>query len=395
MTKLVRVARREFLYNLRRRAFLLLTIGLPLIILAGQIFLVRVVASREEGEGDRPNIGYIDEWGLVAPDEAPWGLVAYPDETAARADLLEKRLAAYFLIPADYLETGKVIGYAEGDISEWMEEEVRTLLIASLLTGQPGDVLARVDEPMDLTFSTLDGSRTFSRSSSLGFLFPLFFTILFMVSIFVSSGYLLQGLGEEKENRVMEILVSSVSSLQLMAGKIIGLGALGLFQLLVWFAFAAAIIQLGAGYELFRGVNLPLPFVAAAVVYFLLGYLIYAAVMAGVGAVTTTLREGQQLSSLFSLAAALPFLVVHLFLSDANGSVPVILSLFPFSAPIAMMLRLAFAQVPAWHIGLSLLILAATLSAAIWAAARIFRMGLLFRGKRPSLAQIARTLRTA
>jgi len=216
------------------------------------------------------------------------------------------------------------------------------------------------------------------------------------MTIFVTSGYLLQGVAREKTSRVMEILLSSVTARELLAGKVLGLGALGLTQIVIWLLSS---IALSGGAVGLLGVTIPLlvrpEVLVLGVVYYVLGFLVYAVLMGGVGALGTTQQESQQLAGIFSMMAAIPLMVGGFMFSNPNMTFVRVLSWFPFTAPTMMLLRLPMVEVPVVDIVGSIAVLIITIPAVLWAGSKVFRMGLLMYGKRPSLRQVLRALRQA
>jgi ABC-2 type transport system permease protein len=228
------------------------------------------------------------------------------------------------------------------------------------------------------------------------FIVPYVFSILFVITIFTTSGFLLQGVSEEKEGRIIEILLSSISPTQLLAGKILGLGALGLIQVLIWIGAGAALM--GAAIALFAlagGAMLKISTVALGVVYFVLGYLLFATLMAVAGSMGTTQRESQQIASIFSLAAAIPWMTMGVVFANPHSAIAVALSYFPLTAPVMMLLRLGITDVPGSQIAISIALLIAGIVLSLWAGAKIFRTSLLMYGKRPGLKDLARAFRQA
>jgi ABC-2 type transport system permease protein len=228
------------------------------------------------------------------------------------------------------------------------------------------------------------------------FVLPYIFSILFVITIFTTSGFLLQGVSEEKEGRIIEILLSSISPTQLLAGKILGLGTLGLIQVFFWIAAGAALLGAATAMFALAGViKLTLSTVALGVVYFVLGYLLFATLMAVAGSMGTTQRESQQIASIFSLAAAVPWMTMGILFANPNSPIAVALSYFPLTSPVMMLLRLGISAVPAHQIAISLVLLLLGIALSLWAGAKIFRMGLLMYGKRPGLKDLARAFKQA
>ncbi len=195
--------------------------------------------------------------------------------------------------------------------------------------------------PATVTTVTVDGPTVSDAAMAASFLLPFAFTLLFVMSIFITSGYLLQSVTEEKENRVVEILLSSVPSLPLMAGKILGLGAAGLTQVAIWIAASLLFVPIIGGQVGGLGDLHVSPFVLVlGVVYFVLGYLCYGAIFTAVGAVAPGNREAQQYSGFFGFVAVIPLIFSSVFLSDIDSPIVWVLALFPLTAPATMLMVL-------------------------------------------------------
>ena len=228
------------------------------------------------------------------------------------------------------------------------------------------------------------------------FVFPLVFGMLLIITIMTASGYLLQGLGEEKENRIMEVLLSSVSPQQLLVGKVLGIGAAGLIQMVFWLVTSLLIVRL-AGSAIggfFSQVTAPANIWVISLVYFILGYLLFAVLMAGLGAVASTAREGQQLSVIIVLPAILPFYTWYIYLqANPQSIIGTILTLIPLTAPMSVFVRLAASTIAPWEYAASITILLLSIVGGLWLAAKVFRVFLLSYGKRPKFNEIIRLVR--
>jgi ABC-2 type transport system permease protein len=230
------------------------------------------------------------------------------------------------------------------------------------------------------------------RREALEFMVPFLFSILLGTCIITGGQYLLQGLSEEKESRILESLLCTLSAEDLLAGKLLGLGAAGLTLVAVWMGAGLA---LGGPMMAMAHVAPSPQMLLLALAYFLLGYLFYGSLMTAIGAVTNNMREAQQFAMMFTFAIFLPFILLTSILGSPNGATAVTLSLFPPTAATTMMLRLALpsAEVPAWQLGVSLALLALTCWLVLRGAARVFRIGLLMTGKPPNLPEILRWAR--
>ena len=252
-------------------------------------------------------------------------------------------------------------------------------------------MLERFKEPLNLASVKVD-SRGDPREVDKGRgLFFIFLAILLLMSTMMTGGFLLQGLGEEKESRIMEVLLSSVTPGQLMMGKILGLGAAGLAQMLIWVVSARIILELMASILPDVSISLPsVPLTLVALLFFLLGYLFFATLMAGLGAVASTAREGGQLSMIFTAPLVVPIYAMTYIIANPTDAIVRFATMFPFTSPIVVMERLSVGAIELWEVAASLGVLALSVAAAIFLMARVFRAFLLMYGKRPNIREVVR-----
>lgn len=406
MQRTLRVAGHEFLRHVRRPSFLLTTALLPIIL--GVVVLLTGNPAAGAAGPDAPlptaeQVGIVDASGLLAAtDSNEDGTVQiFADEATARAALGAGTIAGYYRLPADYLSGGTVVWVGDGLGGPQGQAAVEALLRAALLPAEP-ELAARLATPPDLRFvPTTNGGEAPEPEPGGGeargpvaFLLPYAFAMILYVTIFTAASYLLQSVTEEKENRTIEIVLTSLRPLELLAGKVLGLGLLGLLQVAMW---------LGAGLLLLRlsGAVLPadaigaVPWVAVAlaIVYFALGYLVYGSLLAAVGATVTNVREGSQLVLLLVVPCIVPLWFLSAIIAQPNGLLATALSLFPLTAPITMMIRVPLTPIAAWEIAVSLAVLAASAGLCLWLAARLFRAGALLAGQRLSARAVLRALR--
>ncbi len=225
---------------------------------------------------------------------------------------------------------------------------------------------------------------------------PAAFVYLLWLSIFTVSQMLLSNTIEEKSNRLMEVLLSSVSPVQLMFGKILGIAATGLTMVLTWIGFLALAVMIAPKVLAGSGINMDFGFIlgdpaylVSFVVYFVLGYLLYAAILVAIGSVCNTLKEAQNLQSPIVLLLMVPLFAMIPIAKDPNGTLATVLSYVPPFTPFVMMNRAA-GNVPMWEYILTTLLLLVTVAFAIWAAAKVFRIGVLMTGKPPSIKDMVR-----
>lgn len=408
------VAGQELVVNLRRPAFIILTLLIPA--LGGMVFVLGSMFRGQVGGvldsqlvPSHRATGFVDLSGLLMADLPQYAddFLQYPDEASARAALLAGKIGSYYVVAEDYLETGNVRFVVAGrgaslSLSAAADNEhMSRFLVDHLLAGTVDEAVRdRVRKPMDLEPLTLSGGGNLGVENPLSwlgdFLIPYVFSILFVVTLFTASGFLLQGVAEEKEGRIIEILLSSISPTQLLTGKILGLGALGMIQILIWMAAGAMLLTASfASFALARMITLRAVTLALVLVYFVLGYLLFATLMAVAGSMGTTARESQQIAGIFTLSAAVPWMAMGVLFANPDATVIVTLSYFPLTSPVMMLLRLGFAEVPTEQIVISLVLLVAGIAFSIWAGVKIFRVGLLMYGKRPGPKDLFRAFRQA
>lgn len=395
MNKTILVMKHEFWRHFKRRSFLFAVLGLPVImftIAAGVILFFT-------GKANEP-VGVVDPAGILlepavyaAIEEDRMPFVMFAAETAAHDALKQKEVQAYFVLPADYLQTGRVTLYHNGDAFSEVASEVSDYLRASLLASGDPLLLERFrGNSLDIKFRSL--SESGGQKSELGFVLSFVVGFVFLIAIFATSGILLQAIVDEKENRTMEILITSLKPAQLMVGKVIGLVGLGFVQIAVWLGLVALGLAIArANLPDFPSVAIsPLAiFVAAA--WFVPFYVMMAALISAIGISITAVAEGQQMVSIVSILAMFPLYFTFLIIESPNSTFTLILSLVPFSSPLTMLTRTQVTTVPIWQLVLSWLILAGTAVLTLYLASRLLQFGMLRYGKKLTWREIRQQLR--
>ncbi len=407
------IIRHEYVTNIRRPGFIIMTAIVPALAIIGLLIgaygggAFRSMAQSLEDlfEGASRKVGVVDQTGLFTPllPEYEGNFVLLGEEEARQA-LEGDELDVALVIPPDYVETGKVrvITKGSGFEAAAIEDSSRFkgFFVAHLLRGKVDPQISRrAADPINAQPEVLGGKGETRGGGPWGIIFsfviPYLLSFLLIMTIFVSSGYLLQGIAEEKENRVMEVIVSSVSPLELLVGKVLGLGAVGLTQIAVWIL---SILGFTSGSIFLLAVSafsLPARVLALAVVYYILGFTLYAFLMAGVGSLGATMRESNQLAGIFSLFAAAPYMLSGFLMANPNLTIARVLSFFPLTAPTMMLFRLPLARVPWVDVAGSLAILVLSIIASVWIGEKLFRVGILMYGKRPSWKEILLILRSS
>jgi ABC-2 type transport system permease protein len=394
MLRFWRIASHEYRRHVLRRRFIFALLSVPALITV--MVLVGFMIARAN-MNDLP-VGYVDLSGLLSdPVQSPQAgtlpasiqLISYSNQSAAEEALKDEAIQAYYLIPADYRQTGQVqLVFAQQPGSE-VDERFEDFLRVNLLEDQPDPVVQRLIAGDNLTVRTPDGSREMSERDWFNIFTPFAAGFAFIIAIFTTSGYLMQAVVEEKENRTVEILMTSISPFQMMGGKIIGIIAVGLTQIVTWMGVAFLGVLLGRSYfEWLQAVHISPDFVGLTVVVMLPSFVLIAALMAAVGATVTESREGQQVTGLFTLPVMIPYWFTYQIMSNPNGPLAVAMSYFPLTAPVALTMRAGFTSLSISEILLSVGLLSLSAAGALWLAGRAFRLGMLRYGQRLSLSEI-------
>jgi ABC-2 type transport system permease protein len=388
MSKFWRIAWQEYSRHVFRKRFLLALFSVPLMLAFMAVLIIVILWT----DTSPTPIGYIDHSGLLVNaipqpsakfPERTTPMQAYPDEASARSDLNAGIIQAYYIIPQDYLQSGKVDEYYNKEPKGMAPQQFNEFLTVNLLVNTSPKVANRIQAGSKLIVVSADKSRQASPDQIINLILPLIAGILFIIAMSTSSGYLLQAVVEEKENRTMEIMVTSVSPNQLMSGKTIADMAVGITQLIVWGMFIVLILIIGKSYLPFlNGVTFPAQTVLMLVAVMVPAFIMISGLMATIGATVTEASEGQQIMGLFTIPIWLPYILIAVFIQNPNSPLAVAMTLFPLTAPMTIAIRMGFTTIPAWQYFTSLVLLLISAAGAVWLAGRAFRLGMLRYGQR-------------
>jgi ABC-2 type transport system permease protein len=425
MKKVLIIARREFLMAVVQRGFIFALVAIPLfLLLMGQLFKYVASLSRETRESG--TVGMVDQAGVIdfqlaekisaAAQASSADAVSTPSLTVTRYERLEAaledlradKLHALYVVKADFLQTGETELYSRESYRgrsarglSSFQQILRASLQQKLMTSSVGrdqtaaQALARASDPTRLKrFAVTFEGVVFPTDSSWvkmsRVLAPLGIVFLLGLALGLSAGYLLQSTIEEKENRVIEIMLSSIRPDELLWGKILGLGGAAMVQVVVYLGL---IKWTAASY--LAMLTIPGEKLAIFLVYCLLDYLLMAGLLVAIGVLAGNLYSSSQLSTPLALVTAAPVFFIVNLMSAPNGVIARVLSFIPLTSPLTMMFRLTMANVPVIDIVVSLVILAVSAYLSVHSAAKIFRAASLMYGKRIRLAEVVRWLRAA
>ena len=441
------IAWHEFWFTVKQKSYYLITLGMPLIILGymGMFAVIALLAAPGEIEKREQAIGLVDELGLLTQNDGPLAAaedgIVFEFNTGAdkeRKEIQESRLqeiidagalADFFetkkiilltdleaakqaienetvrqvtVIPTDYMASGEFNVYVRkselldtGTGTGWLSELIEDEILKT--TELDENSVARIKTRASSVEFEIGESGEFEKVDKIAKMFslgiPMAVAGLLLLALSMNSGRLLTSIAEEKENKVMEIIISSVSADDLLFGKVIGIICAGLLQIAIWMAMVSVIPTLSmiALSEMIDYELRIMPLVYSSVLM-ILGFIFYGCLLAGFGSMGSTHKDVQQLAAIPSLLACIPFMFATVLLSSPNGIIARIMSVIPFFSPIAMTFRLGVTDVPLWDIGVTILILLISIFLAVKFSARLFRAGVLMQGKRPGLKVIWKVL---
>jgi ABC-2 type transport system permease protein len=332
---------------------------------------------------------------------------------AVRAGLIkqvqEKKIDGWLYLPPDEVQTSQAQYRARnvanfsvlGDLSRATSRAVQAARLQA--SGIAPAQVAALVKPVELKTARITDKGEEGGSAQSTFWISYVMGLLTYMMILLYGMNVLRSVLEEKTNKIAEVIVSSMKASHLMLGKILGVGSVALLQVAIWAAITALMSSrsnsLGASFGLQPGsldvVHMPAGTIAAMVAFFVLGFLLYAAVYAALGAAVNSEQEAQQFQMLVMAPLIVPLAFLIRIVTDPLGKIATVLGLIPFTAPVTMAMRIAAAPVPPVQIIASLAGLLVTVLAIAWIAGKIYRVGILSTGKKPSLAELGQWLRAA
>ena len=422
MKKIFAVIKREYLQIVKTKGFIISTVLAPVIMIA---FIAVPVLLSVKSTGEKKTIAVVDMTGQVF-QEFDRTLAEYKMKDESRrytvqefrptADIsglrsllsqrvLANEFSAYIFIPDSILSGGEA-EFVSQHVSDFDEikrlgESLNRVVVGLRLTKEGLDPKRVSDYMKHVGLKTIKVTPQ-GEKEDVGGTFAMAYVLvllIYMTLIFYGS-IILRGVIEEKSNRVVEVVLSSLKPFELMMGKILGIGAVGLTQYAVWASIGFVMSQYGMSMvtslvPAASGIKFAIPsyIFFYFVVFFILGYFLYGTLYAAVASTVNNEKEAQQMLMPITMFLVLPILLMTMVIKNPSGSTSVILSLIPFFAPIIMFMRICVLMPPAWQVALSIGLLGLTVVAMVWLAAKIYRIGILMYGKRPSLPEIVKWIK--
>jgi ABC-2 type transport system permease protein len=400
MNKTLLILRNEIVTTVTRRSFLLIAVGVPLLIMLVTLLIWFVKRPEAVATGDstsRPQTaqveGYVDHSGIIKqlpPDVSPSKLLHYDDEQAANRGLDQGTIEAYYVVPSDYVATGKLFyvhpkaSLTTNPTTVWV---IQWTLLVNMLGGD-AERAAHIWNPMLLKATALAPDVARSRSEGEGlFMLPYIVVFAFYIVVLMAGGLLRNSMGDERKNRVQEILLTCANPIQFLAGKIAALGIVGLLQMLLWASIGYVSLRIMGQTDILPAdFRLPPAIIAWTAIFFLLGYAVYGSLLGGLGALTGPNTPGSSSADFVVIwPTVIPLVLWGPIVDYPSSALAIVLSLFPLTSPIAMLMRLIMGGVPAWQLALSIALLIATAYLVVRGVAATFRAQNLLTGQPFSL----------
>lgn len=392
--KIWQIIRFEYLEQVRRKGFWFGVLSIPILIVLGIGISIAAVFLSMGSD----TIAYVDHAGVLTdpiypPETTPFNqdseYFIYDDTRAAQQALLDGKVDGVFVIPDDYLDTRNIILYSEDFSNDGAIDQFRDFLRYNLIHQYEADIAERIWAGSDFVIRSLDETQELIPKEWWNLALPIFSSVLLFILIQSGGSYILQAMIKEKENRMMEILVTTATPTQIMIGKTIGNLAVALTMLAVWGLCGGFVLLLGPAVILTQ-VTINWGIQIVSLVLFLEALMMMAGLMLMAGLITTDAREAGQLSTVFVLPTIVPFFFLAQIFFDPNGGLSKFLSIFPFTSFLAMPVRMTFSQVAGWEIALAIVALFLMDLFSVWLASRAMRGGLLNYTKRLKLTDLFR-----
>ena len=418
---------REYLERVRTRSFVIFTLLMPAF-MAGIVLIPAKMAEMNSGGlrrliivANNPQIASAVGHELGTPrantpasnlDEDSGSAAVYEiqvntDTSDAERDLLRQQVSkgeiTGFLWLTDDALARHQVTYSTKEAADFgqsseLRNAIRTAVTRRRLAqqGMTGPEVDALLTPITLDTVRIEKGKEGANGTTV-FLTAFAMVMLLYAVVLIYGMAVMRSVIEEKSTRILEVLLSSVTAKELLAGKILGVGAVGLTQILVWVIFAAlfSVPGLLAARSFIGEVHIPPVSIAAFAIFFLLGYLLYSSMYAAIGSMVNTDQEAQQMQWPAMMPILLAVFLMNPVIQHPNSTLAFWLSIVPFFTPILMLVRVLIEQPPAWQLALSLVLMVATIYGLLALSSRIYRVGILMYGKRPTLAELHRWLRYA
>ena len=424
MGKIRAVMKREYLTRVRTKGFIIGTLAMPLAI--GIITVAPILLMHLKSEKPK-SISVVDQTGRLFPglestlkdtteggiklyrlskvEISPGGLPKVRRELSEKVD--KEEIDGYLVIPDDVFEKNQAQFYAQNVSNFRVNEDLQGAVSKAVShfrlsnSGLDPERVKKLVKGVSLRTFKVTGRGKEEEDTGTTFMITYIMVFFLYISLILYGAMVMRGVIEEKSSRVVEVIVSAIKPFHLMAGKVLGVGGVGLTQFLIWSLLVGGgslygrnlVSSFTVGGDSISLPGMPLSLLFFFVLFFLLGYFLYATLYAGVGAMVNSDEEAQHLQLPLVALLIIPFMLMFHVIGNPNSGIAVLLSFIPFFTPIIMFMRIAVQTPPIWQILLSLILLGLSIGAMVWVVGKIYRVGILMYGKRPNLPELVKWFR--
>ena len=418
MDKVLLIIKREYLARVRTKGFILGTILTPLLLASTMVIPILFMERSSEKKyrlvvldqtNDQPLYSRIEQLLKEKNNkEDAFEVVREtlkPDEIEARKKILNEdmkadKLASYVVLPEDFLSSGKMQLRARNTSDFLNNRRIEDAFNSAVMeqrmikAGLNSTQANAINQGVRVEFIDEKGEK---ESGGAKWILSSLLALILYVTIVIYGLQVMNSVIEEKQSRIIEVLLSSVKPFQLMLGKVIGIASVSLTQISVWALSLGLVSAVAAAQAIAFGAmkipTIPISLLVFLVIYFVLGYFVYATLYAIVGSMVSSQEDGQQAQMPITILVASSMMLFPVVLTNPDSTLSIVLSLIPFFSPILMFMRITVQQPPMWQIALSIVLLLGTIIGEVWLAAKIYRVGVLMYGKRPSLPELIKWLK--
>jgi ABC-2 type transport system permease protein len=392
MKKFLLVAQNTYRQQIRSRTFLLLTFGIPLLmVIAGAIPIL------SELRGDLPVVGIVDLSGGMNPiqgvevNDETLQLKFYPEEETAKSSVETEEIGGYLVLPEDYFQGGSPVYSGFDEPNERLLAGLEKAVRKSYLLEAPAWQESRLENAAEITYQGLDTGEEITEGPAviLRVVVPIFLAFVFILTIFTGANQMGSVVVLEKEERAMEMVITSISPRELIGGKVLGMTLLSLTQIAVWLSAAVLAVVLFFLDDLAgQPIQIPWQTLLWAGLLGIPGYFLFATIGAGLGIIAGNIEQARQLAGMLGFVGMAPLYLMGVIVNAIDGPLAVGLTIFPLTAPTFATFRMALTEIPRWQLLVSLGTLLLTLLLSVWAVSRLFRTTMLLYGQKLKLSQI-------
>lgn len=415
MHNIIVIIKREFITRVQSKAFVITTIITPLLLGLLMVVPSYLMQMDEQKEYNivisDPGNQVFDELLQQMNDTLETGIKKYQfirkeqktditDEM--KKSLEEEKYEAFVFIPSSVSDSGEIVYYSKNvanfDLIRPLRQTINNILLEKRIIKYDLDPNVVKEISRKISMKTIKIRRGEAKESGFGqdFIISYIFVLILYITILIYGQTTGRSVLEDKRNRVYEVLLSSANSKQIMAGKLLGVGSVGLFQYLIWVGFGALLFMMSVAYippEIMGAIQLDISILGYFVLFFLLGYFLYSSMILALASVVNSDEEFQQLFMPVVMLIIVPLLIMGMIVKDPNSSVAIWTSMVPFFSPMLMMMRVTITTPPVWQVAGSIIILLTSIWVIVWLSAKIFRTGILMYGKRPTLPELVKWMR--